>query len=145
MKNLIEGVAFPKQAIRFLCIGGGITLFDWAMFMLLSSFISPSAAFIISYTLAVLVRFWLDKKITFAVKDGNWRWQLFRYFLSCGITFCISFVAFELARYLGVPQFPAKVFSTGCGTIFGFCLFKFFVFARSFVWARSPERIPSES
>jgi putative flippase GtrA len=145
MKNLIEGVASSKQVIRFLCIGGGITLFDWAMFMLLSNFISSSVAFIISYAVAVLVRFWLDKKITFAVNDGNWRWQLFRYFLSCGITFCISFVAFQLAHYLGVPQFLAKVFSTGCGTIFGFRLFKFLVFAQSFVWAGSPERTPSES
>src|SRR5258707_13462369 len=145
MKKLIEGFALSKQAVRFLCIGGSITLFDWAMFVLLSRFISPSTSFSVSYIVAVLVRFWLDRRITFAVREGNWRWQLFRYFLSCGITFCISFAAFQLARYFEVPQFPAKVFSTGCGTILGFCLFKFFVFAQSFVWVSSPEQTPGDS
>lgn len=145
MKNLVATFAISKQAIRFLCIGGAITLFDWAMFLLLSKLMSPPLAFIVSYTVAVLVRFWLDRRITFAVRKGNWSWQLFRYFLSCGITFCISFAAFQTARYFGVPQFPAKVVSTGCGTIFGFCLFKFFVFAQSFVWMSSSEQTPSES
>lgn len=145
MKRFDGEFALSKQAVRFLCIGGGITLFDWTTFALLCLVTSPSVAFVISFTTAVVIRFWLDRKFTFTATGGNWRWQLSRYFLSCGITFCISFAAFQLARYFEVPQFPAKVFSTGCGTILGFCLFKFFVFAQSFVWVSSPEQTPGDS
>src|SRR5258707_11093157 len=103
MKKLIEGFALSKQAVRFLCIGGSITLFDWAMFVLLSRFISPSTSFIVSYTVAVLVWFLLDRRITFAVPERKLRWQLFRYFLSFGITLFINFAAFHLPRHFLVP------------------------------------------
>jgi len=144
MKRFDAGFALSSQALRFLCIGGGITLFDWATFAVLCLVMSPTVAFVISFTTAVAIRFWLDRKITFVVKGGDWRWQLFRYFLSCGVTFSVSFFAFQLARHFGVHQLLAKVFSTGCGTILGFCLFKFFVFAQSAVWAPSPERARDE-
>jgi putative flippase GtrA len=144
MNRFEESSAPSKQALRFLGVAGGITLFDWTLFAILCFFLSPSVAFVISFTTAVVIRFWLDRKITFVAREGNWRWQLFRYVLSCGIIFCVSFFGFQLARYFGVSQFPAKVFSTGCGTIFGFCLFKFFVFAQSVVWAPSPERARDE-
>jgi putative flippase GtrA len=131
MKKLFKGVGLPQQALRFLCIACGITLFDWTTFSLLCLVIAPSFAFVISFTIAVTIRFWLDRKFTFIVIEGDWYWQLIRYFLSCMITFSISFIAFQTARYFGVHQFAAKVFSTGCGTIFGFVLFKCFVFAQS--------------
>jgi putative flippase GtrA len=35
MKKTIEGFVVSKQALRFLCIGGAITLFDWGSFALL--------------------------------------------------------------------------------------------------------------
>jgi putative flippase GtrA len=132
MKSL-ERRGLPQQAWRFLCIAGGITLFDWTTFAVLCLLIPSSLAFVISFAVAVTIRFWLDRTFTFIVTQGSWRWQLVRYFLSCTITFCISFTAFQAARYLVVPPFPAKVFSTGCGTIFGFILFKCFVFAQSLV------------
>lgn len=131
MKKPFEGLGLPRQVWRFLCIAGGITLFDWTTFTLLCLLITPSLAFVISFTVAVMIRFWLDRKFTFIVTEGNWRWQLIRYFLSCFITFSISFIAFQIARQFGMQQFAAKVFSTGCGTIFGFVLFKCFVFAQA--------------
>jgi putative flippase GtrA len=140
-----ENFAQSKQALRFLCVASGITLFDWTLFAILCFFLSPSVAFVISFTTAVVIRFWLDRKITFVVTGGSWRWQLFRYFLSCGVTFSVSFVAFHFALSIGAPQLLAKVFSTGCGTIFGFCLFKFFVFAQSFVWTSRSDQIADQS
>ena len=137
MKRFIGGFALSQQAIRFLCIGGGITLFDWVTFTLLCRAMAPSIAFVTSYLVAVFIRFWLDRKITFAVNDGSWIWQLVRYFLSCGATFCISFASFQLATAFGSPQFPAKILSTACGTVLGFLLFKFFVFAQSILAERS--------
>jgi putative flippase GtrA len=133
MKKLLEGFGLPQQALRFLCIAGGITLFDWTTFTLLCFLIAPSFAFVISFTVAVAIRFWLDRKFTFIVMEGDWRWQMTRYFLSCMITFSISFIAFQIAIHFGVNQLAAKVFSTGCGTIFGFVLFKCFVFAQSLI------------
>jgi putative flippase GtrA len=131
--KLLERLSLPQQVVRFLCIAGGITLFDWTTFVLLCMLMPASIAFVISFAVAVTIRFWLDRKFTFVVTDGNWRWQLIRYFLSCVITFSISLTAFQVARYLMVPPFPAKVLSTGCGTIFGFVLFKCFVFAQSLI------------
>jgi putative flippase GtrA len=144
-KTFFGRFAVSQQAIRFLFIGGGITLFDWVTFTLLSRVMDSTIAFITSYVVAVFIRFWLDRRITFVVKEGSWRWQLVRYFLSCAVTFCISFITFQLATGFGSPQFLAKVFSTGCGTILGFVLFKFFVFARSIVWAGSSEETRAES
>jgi putative flippase GtrA len=134
--KLIQGLSLPQQALRFLCIASGITLFDWTMFALLCLLLPASIAFVISFAVAVTIRFWLDRRFTFIVTQGNWRWQLVRYFLSCTITFCISFAAFQVARYFLVPPFPAKVFSTGCGTVFGFVLFKCFVFTQSLMSTR---------
>jgi putative flippase GtrA len=129
--KLVEGLSLSQQAIRFLCIAGGITLFDWTTFALLCLVIPSSIAFVISFAVAVAIRFWLDRRFTFIVTQGDWRWQLIRYFLSCTITFCISLTAFQVARYFLVPPLAAKILSTGCGTIFGFVLFKCFVFAQS--------------
>jgi putative flippase GtrA len=144
-KTFFGGFAVSQQAIRFLLIGGGITLLDWVTFTLLSRVMDWTTAFVTSYVVAVFIRFWLDRKFTFVVKEGSWRWQLIRYFLSCGVTFCISFLTFQLATHFGSPQFPAKVFSTACGTILGFLLFKFFVFARTIVLAGSSEETRAES
>ena len=145
LKRSISRFALPQQAVRFLCVGGGISLFDWVTFTLLSRTMAPAVAFITSYTVATFIRFWLDRKITFLVNEGSWRWQLVRYFVSSAVTFCISFLAFQLASYFGAPQFPAKVFSTACGTVLGFVLFKFFVFAQSIVLAGNAEETRAES
>jgi|GEM_PF-5389274 putative flippase GtrA len=145
MKTTLEWVGLSQQALRFLGIAGGITLFDWTTFMLLCLLIAPSIAFVISFAVAVTIRFWLDRKFTFIVTKGNWRWQLIRYFLSCLITFSVSFIAFQTARHFGVQQLPAKVFSTGCGTIFGFVLFKCFVFAQVLISTGSSSERQAES
>jgi putative flippase GtrA len=116
--------------LRFLLVGGSITLFDITFCAILSVILPATLAYCLSFATAVVLRFWIDRNFTFRESDGERLLQFVRYWLSCCLTLIVGAAAFNSLRLLAIPVVVAKVFSVFPVTLLGYLLFRFFVFVR---------------
>jgi putative flippase GtrA len=116
--------------IRFLLVGGSITLFDVAFCAILTLILPPNLAYCLSFATAVALRFWLDRHFTFRSLGGKAMAQFAKYWFSCSVTMIVGIVAFNGLQTCGVPLILSKIGSVIPVTLLGYVLFRFFVFGR---------------
>jgi putative flippase GtrA len=129
--SLPEWLTRPEALkIRFLLIGGSITIFDLAFCAILTLILPATVAYCGSYATAIVLRFWLDTRFTFRSSGSKVLAQFARYWFSCSLTMIVGIAAFSGLRACGVPLIPSKIVSVIPVTLLGYVLFRFFVFGR---------------
>lgn len=132
MKWSLRAVFNHSQAVklRFLLVGGSVTVFDVVFCTILTLMMPPNLAYCLSFATAVALRFFLDKHFTFRSSGGKALAQFARYWLSCSLTMVVGIVTFNVLRGCGLPLIIAKIVSVIPVTLLGYTLFRFFVFGR---------------
>jgi len=123
-----------NECFRFLSVGLFSTIIDIFSLHVLNEFtaIDKSICFTLSFFLSVLIRFFLDKNVTFryvcstrfCILGG----LLFAYVLSCVFTYFVGFLFFRCGLMIGFSVIFSKIISIPPVTVSGYLLFKYFVF-----------------
>jgi putative flippase GtrA len=85
------------RIVKFLLSGGLAALIhSTGMYMLLALRLGPHLAFLGGFTIAVVIRFFVDRHIVFEATHWNWRAQLPRYAIACVLAYLVSATLFYL-------------------------------------------------
>lgn len=117
-----------NRFLRFLLSGGLSTVLDFLFFSGLILIIPARAAYPISYSLCVVIRYFIDAQLTFAAERLHWR-QFARYFLVNLVVMGFGFLAFASAQGFLSARW-AKLASIPVTVVSGFLLMRFWVFAQ---------------
>lgn len=115
--------------LRFLGSGLFSTLLDLGLFRLLTLFgVMPLLAYPLSYSFCVVVRYFIDARLTFATERMHLR-QFLMYFLANLAVMLLGLLAFDIAKvYYAVML--AKLLSIPVTVLSGFVIMRFVVFAK---------------
>src|ERR1700730_13210867 len=108
--------------IRFLLVGGSVTVFDVAFCAILTLIAPANLAYCVSFATAVALRFWLDRHFTFRSSGGKALTQFAKYWFSCSLTLVVGIVAFNGLRACGIPLITSKIVSVIPVTLLGYVL-----------------------
>lgn len=115
--------------LRFLASGGVSTLLDLLFFGLLVFVLPPLWAYPLSYSLCVIIRYFLDARLTFATERLHAR-QFIQYFLANALVMGLGLLAFQGAHHY-FPAMVAKILSVPLTILSGFIIMRSIVFRPS--------------
>ena len=125
--------------LRFLASGGLSTLLDVLFFWLLKQLLPVDVAYAVSYSLCVVIRYFIDARLTFATERMHLR-QFLAYFVANLLVMYLGMKSFDLiraqhyadmiARILAIPEpdVIAKLLSIPVTILSGFAIMRFLVF-----------------
>ena len=122
-------ILVPRQAFRFLVVGGTSTLIDAALFSLLVfGGIDPRPANILSYSCSAICAFWLHRIWTFEARGEAAGRQAMRFAAMVGAGLLLSTAIVWLLAPL-VGPLPAKLAAIGGTLLLNFSISRWLVFA----------------
>lgn len=110
----------------FLLSGAFTTVLDLVVFAALLRCVEGSVAFIVSFSICVLVRFFFDSRISFQQRRWSIRSFSLYVFVNCSSMFFGLFL-YEILS-MSVGGFVGKILSIPPVTVVGFFLMRYFVF-----------------
>ena len=115
--------------LRFLASGGLSTLLDVAFFWLLKHVLPVDIAFAVSYSLCVIIRYFIDARLTFATERMHLR-QFLAYFLANLAVMYLGLLTFDLIHAHHFPDMVCKVLTIPVTVVSGFVIMRLVVFRK---------------
>lgn len=117
-----------RSLIRFIVIGGGSTLIDFIIYMIISNYIDISVSKCISMIAASIFSFIFNKKWTFENTDNTDIIQISKYIFCQLINIAINTTVNSICYGISKSKLLAFVVATGCAMIVNYILQKLIVF-----------------
>lgn len=122
-----------KQFIKYVLIGGTVAVIEMTVFILFtwSNKFSMEICFSISFIIATLFHFLLNKYWNFKSFERPVYFQLRTYAITVGISYTYNFIIMQvLVNFLGMPSILAKLLATASLVLWSFAMQKYITFQK---------------
>lgn len=135
MVNVVMGNPKRERAsrvMRFLVVGGAVTVLDLSLVWLFQFFLPPLGAISLAYLSAVTCHFLLNKFWVFRCSREDYRRQLGQYGMNVALCWLVTVAVVRLCLATFTSNLMlAKVCALPPATVLGFVMMQLLVFRRS--------------